>query len=764
MGNTKRDIISPITRVVCTRDGVTAPSDMIDLAELPPVVFRDTNQNEPVRFQLANGETVVQSGWKLTERDICRLTDDGADIVTKKTVDGERSFVKGAKAQKIASAYTGSISFKIRSDEAIYGLGQQENGILNYRDAKEYLYQNNMKISMPVFVSSRKYAILFDAKCFMVYEEKDTVITVHFDAVDQIDYYMIAADSFRDVVRNIRALTGKAPMLPRWFYGYVQSKERYKTQDEILGTVKEFKARGIPLSCIVLDWCYWEEGKWGNKHVDTARFPDLPGMMRGLHENDVAMIVSVWPNMNAGCENHTELLEAGKLLSNRSTYDAFDRRARKMYWKQCEEELFSAGVDGWWCDSTEPFTPDWEGSIRKTDAERYEITREESAKYLDARLACGYALAHARGMYHHQKKAAPDRRVLNLTRSGSPSIQKYGAVLWSGDIAASWDVLKKQVVEGLHMGISGIPYWTLDIGAFFVGSQRAWQRWSGAEEGTRPWFWDGLFEGGVSDMGYRELYVRWLQLGTFLPVMRSHGTDTPREPWQFGEKGTKYYDTIVKYIKLRYRLLPYIYSLAHGVTRENETIMRHLMFDFEDDPQVRMIGDQFMFGESFLVCPVLTPMEYGPDNQKLDNPRIRKLYLPAESAWYDFETGECIPGGQYVTVDAPIEKLPLFVKAGAVIPMADGYDGALRSVHVYEGQNAPFRYYTDDGTEDADVHGAYTSFMLRWDDGQSLLAISAAEGKMQWPGCFDIILHRMDGRTVVSSIAYEGKSMEIPIA
>ena len=307
--------------------------------------------------------------------------------------------------------------------------------------------------------------------------------------------------------------------------------------------------------------------------------------MDEIHAMHAHAMVSVWPNMNQGTADYEEFAAAGWLLNDLATYDAFNPEARAMYWRQAKRELFDGGFDAWWCDSTEPFSgPDWGGATLREPWERFQLVGGEHKKFLDPEKANLYAVAHAKGIYENQRRDAPDRRVLNLTRSGYVSSQRYGAVLWSGDISARWDVMKKQIAEALNMAASGYPWWTLDIGGFFVVRDNWRARGCGCDTDPSPkWFWRGDFEDGVNDPGYRELYVRWLQFGCFLPMFRSHGTDTPREIWNFGSPGEPFYDAIAETIRLRYRLMPYIYSLAGGVWRDNGMMVRPLLFDFPED-------------------------------------------------------------------------------------------------------------------------------------------------------------------------------------
>ncbi len=756
-----------ITRVVCTPDGKKREPGMciVNRETCPEVLFLPGQEAERLTFEKDGKELLTQTGYEFEPRGIFKYETEGgtAKIVTRKTIDGERSFLEDSAAVKIGDTFSGRITFEITGGEAIYGLGQQERGIYNYRNVREYLYQNNMKIPMPVLLSSKGYAILFDAGCLMIYEEKNNRITVTLDAADQIAYYLITGSDFDELIHGIRTLTGKAVMLPRWAFGYVQSKERYVSQEDILQTAGEFKKRGIPVSCLVLDWQSWEPGRWGNKIVDKERFPDLKGMTDALHDAGIAFMISIWPNMNKGCQDYQEMLEAGALLANLSTYDAFNKKGRDLYWKQCERELAAGGCDGWWCDSTEPFTPDWKGTEKPSEEERYELAKGELTRYFDAREANHYALVHAKGIYENQTAAGIHKRVLNLTRSGSISIQQYGAVLWSGDIMATWEVFRRQVAEGLSISMSGIPYWTLDIGAFFTGYLNGYRKMSGNPDAVSPWFWSGLFERGVGDKGYRELYTRWLQFGTYLPVMRSHGTDTPREPWNFGEKGTIYYDTITAYIWKRFQMLPYTYSLAYKVETEDYTILRSLMFDFAADANVREMSGEFLYGPFYLVRPVTEPMEYGPEDTYLGKPQICTVYLPEGADWYQENTKTYFHGGQNVTVDAPISWQPVFVRAGAILPVSTTGEksGTADTLEIYEGADGTFVCYFDNGKDYAYRNGEYAAVPMRYSDEKKELVIGDMQGRYSCPGHYQVKFFRRDGSVKITGADYEGRETVI---
>ncbi|PHV69642.1 glycoside hydrolase [Sporanaerobium hydrogeniformans] len=717
-----------------------------------------------------SGEVYLEEGGKsLVPTDIIRYTTGGeAPVIERvKTVDGERNFIRNLKEVIDRQAYRGKLFFNWQDDEGIYGLGQGEEGIYNYRGYNQYLYQHNMRIPIPFFVSSYCYGILFNCSSLMTFNDDPNGSYIFMDAIEEMDYYFMGGEKLDEVIEAYRYLTGRASLLPKWAFGYIQSKEAYKTGDELVDVVKRYRKRGIPLDCIVQDWNTWKPGYWGEKKVDKTRYPNLKETMNKIHDYHVHTMVSVWPNMNAGGDNHSEFLQAGYLLNDYSTYDAFNEKARQMYWKQANEELFSSGFDAWWCDSTEPFSgPDWGGPVKREPWERYSLVGGEHKHYLDATQANAFALMHAKGIYENQRATTEEKRVVNLTRSGYASSQQYGTILWSGDICATWETLKKQIREGLNFALSGMPYWTLDIGAFFtVGS--AWQnRGCGCNNNPNPlWFWQGEYNEGVKDAGYRELYVRWLQYGTFLPMFRSHGTDTPREIWNFGEKGDVFYDTIEKFIKLRYQLMPYIYSLAGKVYLEHSTLLRSLLFDFLEDETARQIEDEFMFGPSLLVCPVTEPMYYESDNKAIIKEKTRGCYLPQGTIWYDYWTGEVFEGGNWYDIEAPLEKMPLFVKGGAIIPTIEGLQYASQKVavpmtlNVYSGQDGEFTLYEDEGDNYNFEQGSYTLIPIKWSEENKCLIIGDRQG--EYEGMEKVRQFKIKLKEQEKLVIYEGKRIII---
>ena len=692
-----------------------------------------------IAWKRANGSLWLREKKNLlSETDVVRYTTgDEAPIIKRvKTVDGERNFIQNLKPVTERKAYSGKIYFSFKEKEDIHGFGQAEEGIYNYRHHSQYLYQHNMRIPMPIFVSTEGYGILFDCCSLMTFHDEENESYVSLDTVDQLDYYFLGGESMDGIIHDYRWLTGKAAMLPKWAFGYIQSKEQYYSDQELVDVAKKYRELSVPLDCVVQDWNTWEPGNWGEKILDEKRYGHVEECIDEIHKMHVHTMVSVWPNMNAGGKNHEEFFKSGHLLYDYSTYDAFCPMAREMYWKQAKEGLFDKGFDSWWCDSTEPFSgPDWGGEIKREPLERFLLVGNEHKKYLGADKANAYALMHAKGIYENQRKTTQEKRVLNLTRSGYASSQRYGTMLWSGDISARWDVMREQITEGLNMAMSGIPYWTLDIGGFFTVKDKWQNRGCGSNTNPNPlWFWNGDFNEGVKDKGYCELYTRWLEMGCFLPMFRSHGTDTPREIWNFGEPGTMFYDAIEKYIHLRYHLMPYIYSMAGAVHFEDATMMRSLLFDFMEDERARAIDSEFMFGKSFLVCPVTEPMYYGSESTELNEEKQWSCYLPEGADWYDYWTNKKYQGGQEITVDAPLDRMPLFVKAGSIIPTVEGLQyaqqkpGEPMKLMIYPGADASFILYEDEGNNYNFEKGAYATTSFFWDDRRQELKAEPRQG------------------------------------
>ena len=689
--------------------------------ETAAFTYRDTAGRILTREPSRGGKT-------LEPHDVVVSVFDSATAeVSEDHIDGLR--MKTADVRQVVDrpAFHTRLEFEWADGEALYGLGSHEEGMFDLRGQHQYLYQHNMKAVLPVLLSSRGYGVFVDCTSVMEFHDDETGSYLWSDVAEELDYYFIAGPEFDEVIAELRGLTGRATMLPRWAFGYVQSKERYVDQEEILAIARKYRELRLPLDCVVLDWKSWTGDLWGQKSLDPERFPDPDGMMEELHRLHVHLMISIWPNMRPGGDDWRELLEAGHLLGNQATYDAFDPDARAMYWRQAERGLFAHGIDAWWCDCTEPFEADWKGPVEPDPEERMRINTGEAKRYLDPELANAYSLLHSEGIYSGQRSTGTGKRVLNLTRSAYAGQHRYGTVTWSGDVSGTWETLRRQIAEGLNFCAAGSPYWTTDIGGFFAADR------------PDAWFWAGDFDAGVDDLGFRELFVRWFQYGAWLPMFRAHGTDTPREIWRFGEPGDATYEALVAALELRYRLLPYIYSLAGWTTQRGYTMLRSLLFDFRADPEVYQVGDQFMLGPAFMVCPVYEPMWHGPGSTPLSGvPAEREVYLPAASHWFDLWTGRRFEGGQRVVAEAPLERIPVFVRAGSIVPMgpvrqhADDLPDAPLEVHVYPGRDGAFGLYEDEGDGYDYEAGDFSTIELTWEDRLRRLTVSERRG--EFPG------------------------------
>lgn len=683
---------------------------------------------------------------------------DQDDITLRQSVDGVRASAEACETSEVRRAYACKQAFCFAPGEGLYGLGSHEEGYGNLRGKTRELYQHNMKAVVPMLVSTRGWGMLFDLGCMMVFHDDAEGSYLYADCADEMSYCFMAG-GYPGVMRTYAALTGATPLPPRYAFGYVQSKERYKDAREMLDVVAEYRRREVPLDMIVLDWQSWPEGQWGYKVFDRQRFPAPGALTEQLHAMGARMMISVWPSMQ-GEENanRQEMLANGCMLGNRVIYDAFSQKARSLYWKQASEGLFRHGVDAWWCDCSEPFEADWSGSIKPEPFRRAARNVAEAEKYLDPGKINLYSLYHSMGIYEGQRSEGSGKRVLNLTRSSYAGQHRYGTFTWSGDVSATWEALRRHVPEGLNYCATGECYWTTDIGGFFS------QTWEGA------WFARGDFEDGVDDLGYRELYVRWLQLGMLLPMMRSHGTGTPREIWRFGEKGTPWYDALEKAIRLRSRLVPYLYSLADVCTRTGMPMLRTPALMFPGDAALTAIDDELLLGDFILAKPVTRWMEYGPYGQKAEHPDFtEQVYLPAGTDWYAWEDCTPVRGGQTITVDAPLDTVPMFVRAGAILPLGpvqqhvDEQPNPALTLTVYPGADGDFCLYDDAGDGYGYEQGECARLSLHWDDAARTLTLSSREGS--YPGMeqrrrFYI---RLPGWPEAIPVDYDGHCMSVAI-
>lgn len=750
----------------------------------PSLTLSVSKTSGAIRYHDAGGNLLLtepeRGGKWLTPKTITRnVFSKRAQVAGGQSIDGARATVADFETVFDREAFEAKLEFVFSENEALFGLGSHEEGYGNLRGKTRELYQQNMKAVVPYFVSTKGYGVLLDCYSLMTFHDNALGSYWWADVVDELDYYFIRGATFDDVTRGYHTLTGAPPMLPKWAFGYAQSKERYVNAHEIVEVVAEHRRRRIPLDLIVLDWKSWPNGAgWGQKTFDPVRFPDPPAFTHALHEMGAKLMVSIWPIMTGDCPNQTELREIGYMLGNQSTYNAFLEDARRAYWAQVNRGLFENGVDAWWCDCSEPFEADWSGAVKPEPHIRLSINTEASKKYLDHGLINAYSLLHAQGIYEGQRGATSAKRVVNLTRSSYAGQHRYSTITWNGDICATWETLRRCIPEGLNFCVTGEPYWTVDIGGFFVKNDPSLWFWRGDyEAGCRGLTDPELLEPaptdtGCTDLGYHELYARWLQYAAFLPIFRSHGTDVPREIWRFGEEGNPFYDTIAKYIRLRYRLLPYIYSLAAQVTLMSGSIIRPVALAFPKDATTHGLTDQFLFGPALLVCPVTTPMYYGPNSVPITGvPKTRDVYLPASSQWYDFWTEELYDGGKDICAAAPLETIPLFVRAGSILPLApvmqyaDEIQDAPYEIRIYRGANGVFSIYEDAGDIYDYERGAYSLVTLSWCDARNELLISARVGsfpEMVASREYQLVFIASHGRET-KTITYTGTQIKISV-
>lgn len=636
------------------------------------------------------------------------LVEESAKVEEIQTADGKKNVVSEAKRVPTGESYHTRFNFTLQDNEFVYGLGQHEEGFGSLRGRTVYVHQANRCIAIPVFVSNLGYGVFVDTYSPLIFSDTEYGTYIYSEASNELDFYIMNGGDMSGVIKEYRFLTGKATMLPKWAFGYLQSQERYESEEEILRVASEYRDRGIGLDGIIQDWISWDGAKWGEKKFDKSRYPTPKEMTDKLHDIDVHFMISIWANPGETSDDYKEFKNAGLLLPASNIYNAYLPEAREMYWRQANEGLFVNGVDSWWCDNSEPYTPEWNVSVKPEPAKLFVDYCHEAGDHLPYEDMDSYAFYHALGMYEGQRSESNAKRVFNLTRSGHTGQQRLGTVLWSGDISASWDTYRRQIATGLGFSASGMPYWSVDIGAFFI-------------KNANMWYWKGDYDNTYDDLGYVELFTRWYQWGAFLPIFRGHGTDCRRELWFFDKAGTPFYNSLLAVNRLRYELMPYIYSLAGRTWCDDESMMRFLAFDYPLDITACEIKDQYMFGDSIMVCPVVEPMYYGVNSTPIENKsKTRKVYLP-EGVWYDFHTNERYNGNCWVEADADIDKIPLFVKAGAIIPMNE-FKGSTDAqsdidyVKVYAGADGEFKFYTDSGDGYDYENGDYLTAIMKWDD------------------------------------------------
>jgi alpha-D-xyloside xylohydrolase len=670
----------------------------------------------------------------------------GVELFTEK--DYGTQFTPTLDVKK--NTFTARQAFLLDKDEAIYGLGEQQNGKLMQRGQRIIMKNENMKICIPYFLSLKGYGIFWDNYASTTFT--DNVQETSFESLaDCSDYYFMYGTTPLGVVSQMRDLTGQAPMFPLWAYGYWQSRERYKTQFELMEVVKKYRALNIPIDGIIQDWQYWgKDSMWNAMAFNPETFPNPKGMVDSVHQLNAHLMIVAWPGFGPQTKQYAEFKSKNMLInfdtwppnSGTTPYDIYNPKARDIYWDYLNKGVYSLGSDAWWLDSSEPDHI----NIKESDFDQ--------PTYLGSyrSVVNAFPLLHVEGVYEHQRATTSDKRVCILTRSAFAGQQRFGANSWSGDVGSSWWNLKNQIPAALNFSLSGIPYWNADIGGFFAGRY--------------------VRDGGAKNPEFQELYVRWLQFATYTPMMRSHGTDIPREIYQFGKNGDWAYDAIEKNIRLRYSLIPYLYSTAWSVTSASGSILYALPLVFPQDKALRNVTDEFMFGNAFLVAPVINPMytakKNGKVTQDFSSVGKRQVQLPKGSAWIDFWTGEKLEGGQELTRETPINITPLYVKAGSIVPWgpdvqyASQKDWSTLEIRVYPGADGSFTLYEDEKDNYNYEKGSFSTIAFTWNETAKTLTIGDLKGSfkgMLKNRKFQVVLVTPSSNTAEKGVAKSSKTV-----
>lgn len=607
------------------------------------------------------------------------------------------------------------------SMEAFYGLGQHQAGVWNYHGESVDLGQDNTNISIPFFLSSNGYGIFWNNASLSRFNNRFVhALYLSSEVADTIDYYFFYGPEFDKIIAGYRELTGEAPMFGKWAYGFWQCKNKYQSQKELLDVAHKYRELHIPVDNIVQDWFWWNKK---GEPIFNKNYPDPKGMIDDLHRNNFHLMISVWPFFDPGSAVYEEMDKKGWFIDRTkvagfhplgmAVYDASNPQARAYYWQLMNNALFKIGVDAWWLDTVEPETEGREANIQLG----HKLAIGSGDRYVNL-----FPLHTTRGVYEGQRAASDRKRVFILSRSAFAGNQRYAVTAWSGDVNSDFENLRRQVPAGLNFMLSGIPYWTTDIGGFIMGHP--------------------------DDPAYRELFVRWFQYGTFCPIFRVHGTRAPdkNELWSYGPQAQA---ILTSFDRLRYRLMPYIYSLAWKITSESYTLMRPLIMDFPSDPRIMNIGDQFMFGPAILVNPVTEPAA-----------TTRHLYLP-KTRWYDFWTGKYLDGGRAIDAAAPLDRIPLYVRAGSIIPTGPDVEYATEKpadpieLRIYRGADGDFTLYEDENDNYDYEKGVYATIPIHWNDAETTLTIGERKGK--FPGM-------LESRTFRIVVVGEGHGTGIGLA
>jgi alpha-D-xyloside xylohydrolase len=669
--------------------------DLVTKTSWPPASFLETPEQVKVTLATSTLKVVMESETGAVTFSTTagqQLFRDAKRIMTPHTINGEKTY----RGETVVEMYG--------SHEAFYGLGQHQAGVWNYRGESVDLSQENTNIAVPMLLSSNGYGIFWNNTSRTRFNNRFVhALYISSEVADTIDYYFIYGPEFDKIIAGYRELTGAVPMFGRWAYGFWQCKNRYKSQEEILAVAKKYRELHLPVDNIVQDWFWWNRK---GEHVFNKNYPDPKALVDELHNEHFHFMISVWPFFEPGSKEYDEMERRGFFIDRTkvakppyhaggmAVYDPTNPEARNYYWDLMDKALFKIGVDAWWLDTTEPETEGQEENILLG----HKLFAGSGDRYANI-----FPLETTRAVYEGQRSASDQKRVFILSRSAFAGSQRYGVTAWSGDVLSDWLSFKRQIPAGLNFSLSGLPYWTTDIGGFISG-------------------------GDLSDPKFRELFVRWFQFGTFSPIFRVHGTRSnpdENELWSYGPENK----ILVQYDNLRYRLLPYIYSLAWKVTSESYTPMRPLVMDFRDDVNAQNVGDQFMYGPAFLVNPVTEQGATG-----------RHIYLP-KGKWCDFWTGAQSDGGKFADVPAPLDRMPLYVRAGSIIPMGPEEEYSNQKpadpieLRIYPGADGEFTLYEDEGDTYNYEKGKYATIPIRWNDATHSLTIGERKGS--FPGMLE---------------------------
>lgn len=764
-------------RIVKSPANWTYSKESLSVVEKPMAVKFSTSQKDNV---VSLKSSAIEITFDLKTGKISFFDIKGNTLLKEKDTPAFTEFNDaGTKTFKVKQ------SFSLDQEEAIYGLGILQNGKMSQRNQTKHMSQGNVEDFVTFIQSIKGYGIFWDNYSPTNFADTQNETSFESEVGDCIDYYFMYGGDADGVIAQMRFLTGQVPMFPLWTYGFWQSRERYKSQNELLEVVNKHRQLGVPLDGIIQDWQYWGNNYlWNAMEFLNTEFPNPQQMIDEVHAQNAHIIISIWSSFGPQTKPYRELVQ-NQMLFNFTTwpqsgleswppnteypsgvrvYDAYNPKARDIYWKYLNKGLFNLGIDGWWMDSTEPDHLDWKPGDLDTKTYLGSFRKVRNA----------YPLMTVGGVYDHQRATSSDKRVFILTRSGFAGQQRYGSNVWSGDVGSSWETLRNQIPAGLNFTLTGNPNFNSDIGGFFAGNYN--KSWNDGTAAKNPL--------------YQELYVRWMQQGAFTPMMRSHGTDLKREIYYFGKKGEPIYDAIESAIHLRYSLLPYIYSTSWEVTNKQSSFMRALFMDFAKDKKVWNMSDQYMFGKSILVAPIVeaqyTPEKVvkvneesgwnrndladtdGKESVDFTAKKTTKIYLPAGVVWYDYWTNEKHNGGQEITRESTIDLIPLYIKAGSIIPVGPKVQYATEKswdnleLKVYSGANGSFTLYEDEFDNYNYEKGAYTEIPITWNNASRKLTIGSRKGSykgMLTSRRFTITLENGTKKVV----SYNGKKVEVKL-